>query len=98
MDAKSQFASIITAAVLGATVATVAAKLPAGTPEYRVHAMDLRAGETLDDGGLQVTAQIWADKRMPDGGWKDLGKGSPYAVDQAKARELLKDAESAVRE
>ncbi len=90
-------AALALATSLGAAGGALATKSTELTPVYRVHAMDLRASRTAD-GGVQVGAQVWADKQLVDGGWKDLGRGNPCPVNQSSARLLLKEAEACVSE
>ncbi len=94
MTIKTQITGLAVAASLGAAGGAFAVKEP--SPQYRIHAMDLRLS-SLPDGGTEVKAEVWGDKRV-DGKWKDLGKGSPAVVDQKVAQQLLKDAEASVRE
>lgn len=97
MPVKSQIAALAMAASLGAAGGALAVKSSAFTPAHRVHAMDLRVRD-LRDGGIEVRAEVWGDVALPDGGWQDLSKGFPYAVEQAAAKALLKDAEASLKE
>ncbi len=94
MALKTQIAGLAVAASLGAAGGALAVKEP--SPQYRIHAMDLRT-HALPDGGVDVQAEIWGDK-LVDGKWKDLGKGSPALVDQKTVKQMFKDAEASVRE
>lgn len=99
---KAQIAALALATSLGAAGGAIAVKSDtAAKPEYRVHAMDLRRGQELSDGGFTVSTQVWADKKLPDGGWKDLGRGNPCRLSDAAElaqRNLMKQAEACVEE
>ncbi len=95
MNLKAQIAALFAAAALGGATATVIAN--PSRPMYRVHALDLRMTPAAD-GGTNITMQVWADKRMPDGSWKDLGAGQLIPVNQPFADALIKSAEAAIHE
>jgi len=59
-------------------------------PEIRVHALDLRRGQDLPDGGFEVRRVAYGTLVREDGGTKDIGQAKTCATSPAR-QVLLED-------
>jgi len=88
---KAQMAALFLA---GAATGAGGVKLAQpGAPEVRVHALDLRRGADLPDGGFEVSRVAYGTVLRPDGSKKDIGQAkSCMPGDQSALRAALSAA------
>lgn len=96
---KAQVAAIFLA---GAAAGVGGAKLSVAStpaPQVRVHALDLRTGVQLVDGGFEVTRRAYGTITRADGGVKDVGAAKSCAVpNEIRAAALADEMKAAASE